>query len=61
MRELELREKNKYIFIDLGIIEFNCLMIKYGIKMDYVNFFFYGVMFFEDEFDKEKMREIILV
>lgn len=36
-------------------------MTKYGTKTDYVNLSFYGAMLFEDEFDKEKMREIILV
>ncbi|MCI4170266.1 hypothetical protein [Bacillus spizizenii] len=61
MRESESREKNKYILTDLGITEFNRLMTKYGIKTDYVNLSFYGAMLFEDEFDKEKMREIILV
>ncbi|MCY7823129.1 PadR family transcriptional regulator [Bacillus spizizenii] len=61
MRESESREKNKYILTDLGITEFNRLMTKYGTKTDYVNLSFYGAMLFEDDFNKEKMREIILV
>ncbi|CAH0121965.1 hypothetical protein PAE9249_04501 [Paenibacillus sp. CECT 9249] len=60
-RNSESREKNKYILTELGITEFNRLMTKYGTKTDYVNLSFYGAMLFEDEFDKEKMRDLILV
>ncbi|SFB23100.1 hypothetical protein SAMN04488072_110134 [Lentibacillus halodurans] len=59
--EIRIEGKNKYILTDLGITEFNRLMIKYGTKTDYVNISFYGAMLFEDEFGKEKMRELILV
>lgn len=59
--KLESREKNKYILTDSGITEFNRLMTKYGTKTDYVNLSFYGAMLFEEEYDNEKMRELILV
>lgn len=54
-------EKNKYILTDLGITEFNRLMTKYGTKKDYINLSFYSAILFEEEFDNEKMRELILV
>ncbi|MFD2211898.1 PadR family transcriptional regulator [Virgibacillus halophilus] len=57
----ESREKNKYTLTDLGITEFYRLMTKYGTKTDYINLSFYSAMLFEEEFDKDKMRELILV
>lgn len=60
-REAESREKNKYILTDLGLEEFNRLMTKYGSKTDYINLSFYSAMLFEGEYDKEKMKELVLV
>ncbi|MCM3549146.1 transcriptional regulator, PadR-like family [Niallia circulans] len=60
-REAELREKNKYILTDLGVEEFNRLMTKYGAKTDYINLSFYSAMLFEGAYDKEKMKELVLV
>ncbi len=60
-REAESREKNKYILTDLGVEEFNRLMTKYGSKTDYINLSFYSAMLFEGEYDKEKMKELVLV
>ncbi|MEK3756557.1 helix-turn-helix transcriptional regulator [Bacillus sp. FSL K6-6483] len=60
-REAESREKNKYILTDLGVEEFNRLMTTYGSKTDYINLSFYSAMLFEGAYDKEKMKELVLV
>ncbi|MBL7373194.1 PadR family transcriptional regulator, partial [Escherichia coli] len=44
---------------DSGRAEFEKLMIKYGTKSEYVNLQFYGALLFADEFDKNKLLDLI--
>ncbi|MEK3763311.1 PadR family transcriptional regulator [Solibacillus sp. FSL K6-4121] len=53
------REINSFIITSLGIEEFNKLMTKYGTKSEYVNLQFYGALLFADEFDKNKLLDLI--
>ena len=39
--------------------EFEKLMVKYGTKSEYVNLQFYGALLFADEYDKNKLLELI--
>ena len=53
------REIHPYQITSLGIEEFEKLMTKYGTKSEYVNLQFYGALLFADEFDKNKLLELI--
>lgn len=53
------REIHTFKITSLGIEEFNKLMAKYGTKSEYVNLQFYGALLFADEFDKNKLLELI--
>lgn len=53
------REINAFKITALGKEEFENLMIKYGTKSEYVNLQFYGALLFADEFDKNKLLELI--
>lgn len=53
------REIRNYKVTDSGRAEFEKLMIKYGAKSEYVNLQFYGALLFADEFDKNKLLELI--
>ncbi|WP_339171549.1 PadR family transcriptional regulator [Solibacillus sp. FSL R5-0691] len=53
------REIHPYEITSLGIEEFEKLMTKYGTKSEYVNLQFYGALLFADEFDTNKLLELI--
>ncbi|MEF3351806.1 helix-turn-helix transcriptional regulator [Paenibacillus sp. GYB006] len=42
-----------------GMAEFEKLMVKYGTKSEYVNLQFYGALLFADEYDKNKLLELV--
>ena len=53
------REIHPFKITPLGIEEFEKLMTKYGTKTEYVNLQFYGALLFADEFDTNKLLELI--
>ena len=53
------REVNRFEITDAGKIEFEKLMVKFGSKSEYVNLQFYGALLFADEFEKNKLLELI--
>ena len=53
------REVNSFKITDSGMEEFEKLMYKYGTKSEYVNLQFYGALLFANEFDKNKLLELI--
>ncbi|ASB53914.1 MULTISPECIES: PadR family transcriptional regulator [Bacillus] len=53
------REIRNFKVTDSGRAEFEKLMIKYGTKSEYVNLPFYGALLFADEFDKNKLLDLI--
>ncbi|MCE4938850.1 PadR family transcriptional regulator [Bacillus velezensis] len=53
------REIRNFKVTDSGKAEFEKLMIKYGTKSEYVNLPFYGALLFADEFDKNKLLDLI--
>ena len=53
------REIHTFKITSLGRAEFDELMTKYGTKSEYVNLKFYGALLFADEFDKNKLLELI--
>lgn len=53
------REVNSFKITDSGMEEFEKLMYKYGTKLEYVNLQFYGALLFANEFDKNKLLELI--
>ena len=53
------REIHTFKITPLGIEEFEKLMAKYGTKSEYVNLQFYGALLFADEFDTNKLLELI--
>ncbi|CUB22633.1 PadR family transcriptional regulator [Bacillus amyloliquefaciens] len=53
------REIRNFNVTDSGRAEFEKLMIKYGTKSEYVNLPFYGALLFADEFDKNKLLDLI--
>ncbi|WP_041915580.1 helix-turn-helix transcriptional regulator [Bacillus amyloliquefaciens] len=53
------REIRNFKVTEAGRAEFEKLMIKYGTKSEYVNLQFYGALLFADEFDKNKLLDLI--
>lgn len=53
------REIRNFKITGLGMAEFEKLMVKYGTKSEYVNLQFYGALLFADEYDKNKLLELI--
>lgn len=53
------REIHTFKITSLGRVKFEELMTKYGTKSEYVNLQFYGALLFADEFDKNKLLELI--
>ncbi|MEH7419574.1 PadR family transcriptional regulator [Neobacillus drentensis] len=53
------REIRNFKITESGMAEFEKLMVKYGTKSEYVNLQFYGALLFADEFDKNKLLELI--
>lgn len=53
------RDVHTFEITPSGREEFNHLMTKYGSKSEYVNLQFYGALLFADEFDKNKLLELI--
>lgn len=53
------REIRNFKITESGLAEFEKLMVKYGTKSEYVNLQFYGALLFADEFDKNKLLELI--
>lgn len=54
-----VREIRNFRITGSGMAEFEELMIKYGTKSEYVNLQFYGALLFADEYDKNKLLELI--
>ncbi|MEH7443717.1 PadR family transcriptional regulator [Bacillus sp. JJ1122] len=59
LRPNNSREIHTFKITPLGIEEFDRLMAKYGTKSEYVNLPLYGALLFAEEFDKNKLLEII--
>ncbi|MCD5185800.1 PadR family transcriptional regulator [Enterococcus gallinarum] len=57
----DTREKHNYIITERGNKEFEKLMVKYGSKTDYINFFFYAAMLFANEYKKEEFIKLIKI
>ncbi|MED3659489.1 PadR family transcriptional regulator [Bacillus velezensis] len=53
------REIRNFNVTESGRAEFEKLMIKYGTKSEYVNLQFYGALLFAEEFDKNKLLDLI--
>ncbi|MFC9707688.1 PadR family transcriptional regulator [Paenibacillus sp. JNUCC31] len=53
------REIRNFKITESGMAEFEELMVKYGTKSEYVNLQFYGALLFADEYDKNKLQELI--
>ncbi|CAM3861790.1 Transcription regulator PadR N-terminal domain-containing protein [Mesobacillus thioparans] len=53
------REIRNYRVTEAGRAEFEKLMNKYGSKSEYVNLQFYAALLFADEFDKNKLLDLI--
>lgn len=53
------REIRNFKITESGMAEFEKLMVKYGTKSEYINLQFYGALLFADEYDKNKLRELI--
>ncbi|PFN79247.1 DNA-binding protein [Bacillus sp. AFS076308] len=53
------REIRNFKITESGMAEFEKLMVKFGTKSEYVNLQFYGALLFADEFDKNKLLELI--
>jgi DNA-binding PadR family transcriptional regulator len=53
------REIRNFKITESGMAEFEKLMVKYGTKSEYVNLQFYGALLFADEYDKNKLLELI--
>ncbi|EOS58476.1 MULTISPECIES: PadR family transcriptional regulator [Paenibacillus] len=53
------RETRNYKITPSGRAEFEKLMVQYGTKSEYVNLQFYGALLFADEYDKDKLLELI--
>lgn len=53
------REIRNFKITESGMAEFEKLMVKYGTKSEYVNLQFYGALLFAEEFDKNKLLELI--
>ncbi|MBB3128642.1 DNA-binding PadR family transcriptional regulator [Paenibacillus rhizosphaerae] len=53
------RETRNFIITESGMSEFEKLMVKYGTKSEYVNLQFYGALLFADDYDKNKLLELI--
>ena len=53
------REIRNFKITGSGMAEFEKLMVKYGTKSEYVNLQFYGALLFADEYDKNKLLELI--
>lgn len=53
------RETRNFKITGSGMAEFEKLMVKYGTKSEYVNLQFYGALLFADEYDKNKLLELI--
>lgn len=53
------REIRNFKITESGKAEFEKLMVKYGTKSEYVNLQFYGALLFADEYDKNKLQELI--
>lgn len=53
------RETRNFKITPSGRAEFEKLMVQYGTKSEYVNLQFYGALLFADEYDKDKLLELI--
>ncbi|SFD49791.1 DNA-binding transcriptional regulator, PadR family [Paenibacillus catalpae] len=53
------REIRNFKITGSGMAEFEKLMVKYGTNSEYVNLQFYGTLLFADEYDKNKLLELI--
>lgn len=53
------REIRNFKITESGMAEFEKLMVKYGTKSEYVNLQFYGALLFANEYDKNKLQELI--
>ncbi|MBP1903466.1 DNA-binding PadR family transcriptional regulator [Paenibacillus turicensis] len=53
------REIRNFKITESGMAEFEKLMVKYGTKSEYVNLQFYGALLFANEYDKNKLLELI--
>ncbi|WP_059041027.1 helix-turn-helix transcriptional regulator [Paenibacillus rubinfantis] len=53
------RETRNFKITPSGRDEFEKLMVQYGTKSEYVNLQFYGALLFADEYDKDKLLELI--
>jgi DNA-binding PadR family transcriptional regulator len=53
------REIRNFKITGSGMAEFEKLMVKYGTKSEYVNLQFYGALLFANEYDKNKLLELI--
>ena len=52
-------ETRNFKITESGIDEFEKLMVKFGTKSEYVNLQFYGALLFADEYDKNKLLELV--
>lgn len=52
-------ETRNFKITEPGIAEFEKLMVKYGTKSEYVNLQFYGALLFADEYDRDKLLELV--
>lgn len=53
------REIRNFKITGSGMAEFEKLMVEYGTKSEYVNLQIYGALLFADEYDKNKLLELI--
>lgn len=59
VKDKKEREAQHYRITELGQVEFEKLMSKYGAKSEYINLSFYGAMLFADDYPKDKFQQII--
>lgn len=53
------RETRNFTITESGKAEFEQFMVKYGTKSEYVNLQCYGALLFAEEYDKDKLLELI--
>lgn len=53
------REIRNFKITESGMAEFEKLMVKYGTQSEYVNLQFYGALLFADEYDTNKLLELV--
>ncbi len=59
VKQAKDREAQHYRITQLGDIEFDKLMYKFGVKSEYINLSFYGTMLFANDYPKDKFQQII--